>query len=112
MNNIESFLVLVAISAFVIAIAFLVIIQIKAYGTALEDKGTSLKEQLLERAREWNIQKEINETLLIADRYTCFNDLNEYFKFRLEHDNDTDLKVEFPCPDLDISKLPKDESGK
>ena len=44
--------------------------------------------------------------------FACFNDLNDYFKFRLDHDNKTDYKVVFPCPDLDISNLPKDESNK
>ena len=40
------------------------------HGDDTEDPGTStLKAQLLERAREWNIQRAINDTLLTADRF-------------------------------------------
>ena len=42
----------------------------------------------------------------------CFEDLNNYFKYRLEHANDTDFKIVFPCPPFDKSKLPEDESNK
>lgn len=40
-----------------------------AHGTAIEDPLPTLQEKLLERAREWNIQKAINETLALAERF-------------------------------------------
>jgi hypothetical protein len=83
-----------------------------AHGDDTEDKGRpTLKAQLLERAREWNIQKAMNDTLTIADRFNtsmCFNSqdaADEYF-------NQTGYSGTVPCPDFTISGIPKDESGK
>ena len=43
----------------------------------------------------------------------CVDDLNEYFKQRLQHMNDTEFTVVHPCPPLDLSEMPRDsESGK
>ena len=59
-------------------IAFLLIIianlimfyQKGVFGDDTADEGRpTLNEQLLERAREWNIQKAINETLATAERF-------------------------------------------
>ena len=40
-----------------------------AHSDDSEDPGWSIWDQILERAREWNIQKAINETLALADRF-------------------------------------------
>lgn len=51
-------------------ITFAIIDMNTAHGDDTEDPGTpTLNEQLLERAREWNIQKAINETLATAERF-------------------------------------------
>ena len=84
-----------------------------AHGDDTEDKGTpTLKAQLLERAREWNINKAMNDTMQTAERFNdvgmCFNSqdaADEYF-------NQTGEKGIVPCPDFTISGIPKDESNK
>lgn len=51
----------------VIAIQMIEIVYV--HGSAIEDKQPTLNEKLLERAKEWNIQKAINETLETAERF-------------------------------------------
>lgn len=83
-----------------------------AHGDDTEDKGTAtLKAQLLERAREWNINKAVNDTLTIADRFNtsmCFNSqdaADEYF-------NQTGQKGTVPCSDFAISGIAPGDEGK
>ena len=93
--------------------------------TAIEDKGApTLKEQLLERAREWNIQKAINDTLKTAeDRFDPSETFHTYDTFDTsvcfnsqdladDYYNQTGIHGIVPCPDFAISGIPKDESGK
>lgn len=49
-----------------------------------------------------------------AERFACFNNLNDYFEFRLENDNRTDYKAAFPCPDFEVKQQqsPGDESNR
>lgn len=120
-------LAIVLVSIFTISTLFVV------YADDTEDKGApTLKEQLLERAREWNIQKAMNDTLALADKYDTLKAPDRFDPSETFHTYDTfdtsvcfnsqDLADDYynqtgihgivPCPDLAISGMPEDESGK
>jgi hypothetical protein len=112
-SNVFLYLIIIAlIWTIILGVILWLDIHPTAHGDDTEDKGTAtLKAQLLERAREWNINKAINDTLATAGRFdatVCFNSqdaANEYFKL-------TGRNGTMPCPDLAISGIPKDESNK
>jgi hypothetical protein len=59
-----------------------------------------------------DIEKINNDMLKIAGRTECFNDINDFFTEKIKHINDTDITIMFPCPELNRSQIPQDESGK
>lgn len=48
--------------------------------------------------------------LLLSGSSVCFDDLNDYFKYRLDNPDSAD--VEYPCPPFNSLLTPKDESNK
>jgi hypothetical protein len=64
-------------------------------------------DQLLERAREWNLNHSA-----YGQQTACFSNLDDYFRERLQHINDTDYNIIFPCPEFNRNQTIEDESGK
>ncbi|HJX79174.1 hypothetical protein [Glutamicibacter sp.] len=64
-------------------------------------------DQLLQRAREWNLNHSA-----YGQQTECFSDINDFFREKIKHINDTDITIVFPCPELNRSQIPEDESGK
>lgn len=56
-----------------LAIAVIATLNV-VYGTVAEDRGLTLEEKLLERAKEWNRLAAINETLAMEARFYNFTD--------------------------------------
>lgn len=65
----------ILITVFVVVIIFFlyyavqIIYVVQVHGSALEDNSPTWLEQLRDRAAEWNIQREINQTLELADDF-------------------------------------------
>ena len=73
-GQIGAIYVMLGLVIFFLIVMMLWIIFPQTFGDDTEDKGTdTLQTQLLERAREWNIQKAMNDTLATAERFN-----NEY----------------------------------
>lgn len=64
------FIIIMCVIWILAIFAIIIISHFAIYGSALEDPlEPTLKEKLLQRAQEWNIQTAINETLALAERF-------------------------------------------
>jgi len=81
-------------------------------------------DELVQSAQQWNAANcsvrdictpDCTNFCIITDNQNqmtvCFDDLNSYFKYKMEHTNDTDYKIVYPCPPFKHPNQ-EDESNK